>query len=285
MNHNTSQAIKSLGTGIWFHLQYPDDANSRRTAILAILHASEHLLKAKLRGASTTDLKLENRDILDLKNDLKLAGHEMTISHHRTLKCLHRRKVKIEHSYTPSEEDKALLEFSIAFCLEFLELELDVSLGEVFSGETLRQVQQQIYSQEARRLVAQKRLSRWMKCRWPHGGEEAFGGTYDCPVCDLDFLIMGPDAPNGQPYCFSCLNHVDAHICGSCCKTHLAAKPCCMDAPTKTKMPLPELTIQPPPQAKPSAAKQPNPIFTPAALVFTGAVAGVLLSMILRPRF
>ena len=241
MNHNTFQAIKSLGTGIWLHQDFPNDASWRKTALLDTHQACEHLLKAKLRGDSSV-LTFENQDIIELINHLNRAGFEIEDEHYQTLTRLHWRKTTIDQSYEPSSDDAPLLESSFAFCLEFMASELDINFAEWFSEERLRDLPQQIYTSSQREKIAKKRQDKLIESTRPKGDEES--------MCVGKTAKLHATMPTPEPI-----------------------------APEPQQ---PKLVQQP---KHPQPLKQPKPLFSPAVLALTGVAAGVLLAMIIRPRF
>ena len=241
---------------------------------------------------------------------LRELGHPLQEASEETLERLLVRRDAIGHNFECEPEDEALIAESLAFILEFIAVSLEERLDQALPTLMLRDIQPRIFTRRERYEVAQQRLQKWLKATWPDGHSGVFKGTYDCPVCRLDFLAIGH---HDRPFCFSCATSVNAAIYPSSCEVYLKAETpeikvedFLLDWPaiwsvTALKPPLTALKdtspvmaaatpspVSPPvPKAKaPAAPKEPRwGMPSSAALSVAGLAAGVLFALLIRPRF
>jgi hypothetical protein len=229
-----ANAVDSLRVGIEHSLKTPDNS-SRKHAILSLAHAAELLLKEQLHRLKPALVyrypdhpdKAKTGGITDTLRRLDQLGFELPPTTLSLIRSLQTRRDQIKHSYDLHPEDEALIKETLIFALEFMGTVLVVQIEQALPAEMLRQVQCQIFTRKERYQVAQRRLSQWMNSTWPTGDSGNFAGTYDCPTCRLDFLVIGH---HERPFCFSCAASVEAAICRRCCQTYQQEKGCCREA-------------------------------------------------------
>jgi hypothetical protein len=191
--------------GILAYLQKP--RSSLKGSVLCLYGGMELIIKARKE-----------------LNDPSFPYEELDGARQAILDRLYEKRHKNLSKREDDPDEEELVEASIRMILVYIENDLKIRLDYVIPPQVLRAVQLKLYSLQERRMIASKRLDKWLQGKWPRGWEGVFCGTVDCQQCRTDYLVIGY---HSKPFCFSCSTCVDAAECKRCSRTYLKAEGCC----------------------------------------------------------
>jgi hypothetical protein len=236
-------AIDSLRVGMEFFVR-ERNYSSRKHAILTLFHAIELLLKERLTQTSpiliykNIDTKItddaQTVGVREALTRLENLGLGLPAYAKKTIESVQKVRNRIEHhTYDHSEEDEAIIGELLKFIMYFVEFVLHRKLDGQIDDKILREIIRLKFDYDERCGLAESRFHEWLRTKWPDWkGEEGdvpeeFGGTYQCPECVQDWLVIGW---HDVPFCFYCNSTIDADQCQNCGRTFLVKNGCDCDA-------------------------------------------------------
>lgn len=217
--------------------------STRKHAILTIFHSIELMLKEYLYRVNpiliyrNIDKKITEDSVtvgfaeilIRLENlNLGIPGDQA-----KAIRNLQSKRNRIEHHrYDHEDEDRELISQALKFILYFMEIQLNQMPEGLIEPELLENIKELVIDYNERHAVADYRIERWLKEKWPEWNPEEedtpeeFIGTDSCPQCSHEYLVMeGKD----EPYCFWCCREIPAEYCNICSRTKIVDVPCCED--------------------------------------------------------
>jgi len=240
LSHIFENAVDSLEVGMSFYLS-GNQYRTRKHSILTVFHSIELFLKEYLYQVNPVliykniDRKINNNsmtvgftEILIRLENLKLKIPE---DEAKVIRNLQEKRNQIEHHrYNKEDEDKELISKSLKFILYFMEFQLLKKPEAFIEPNILSDIRELISDSNERDGVAEYRLNTWLKETWNEWEKEKtdspedFQGTYSCPSCRNDYLVI---EQIDDPFCFWCNHSIPVELCEICGGTTIEGVPCC----------------------------------------------------------
>lgn len=221
MNPCFENAIDSLVVGIGFYTgkntKYPN-----KHAILAVYHAVELLLKARLYKENF--LFVFRKPEKPIKDDSQTVGLEEALGllsnlgvslepkKLKDLRSLKRRRNRIEHfEYREQDEDSDLLGKALGFLIFFLNDHLDESLEDHLDVEQCKIVHELVLSYEERLKLAKAAVEKLLPADLSEG--QGDNQPIWCPECSTHSIVV---EVGGTSHCYFCKEDRDMSQCEYC---------------------------------------------------------------------